>query len=170
MEQELLRFELEGKPIQISFESFYYSVLTAGSLFHGSAFPYEIPFPLDWGKNREDLYSFIEERLEELLTDELHGSGWDGDWSVDRTDEGFVATIDYHFMNEAGYYDGWVTFTITTDKDLNVIKLENDASEEARAEYLWDDYHEGAIYQAFEAVTQRLVKDKLLLKYRAAPE
>ena len=165
MEQDKLSFILEGKSIEISFESFYYAVLTAGSLFHGSGSPYPLP-PLDYSKDRADLYAFIEETLEDLLTNELHGSGWDGDWGVTRTDEGFKVTIDYHCMAEDGYYDGWIGFTITTDKDLDIVSIENDADEEHKEHYLWDDYHESTIHETFEHIKQQLVKDKLLLRYR----
>lgn len=164
------KYHLNGAQVSISLESFYYTCINVGNLFHGSAIPYDIPFPLDWGKSMEQLHAFIEEKLEELLTDELHGSGWDGDWSVDRTDKGFVCTIGYHHMDESGYYDGWTTFTITTDKDLNVVSIKNDADEETIKKYLWDEYHHDTLYETFEGVKMQLVRDNLLLRHRVAPE
>lgn len=44
------------------------------------------------------------------------GSGIDSGCTIDRdysTDEKIIITSSYHAMNENGYYDGWIDFTVT---------------------------------------------------------
>lgn len=51
-----------------------------------------------------------EEKLIDLLP---HGSGIDASWEVTEHDNGNVtAKNSFHSMNDGGYYDGWMNFTV----------------------------------------------------------
>jgi hypothetical protein len=48
-----------------------------------------------------------------------HGSGLDSDWILeDSTEEKLVFRMGYHVMNENGYYDEWIDFTLTVTGSL----------------------------------------------------
>lgn len=62
-----------------------------------------------------------EERIEALVNSLPHGSGIDGKTEFDyeySTGERLRIYSEYHCMNEGGYYDGWVNFTITLKSSL----------------------------------------------------
>ena len=55
------------------------------------------------------------EEIEKLLKLLPSGSGFDGKWNFDIDDcneERLHLTGEYHPMNEAGYYEGWIEFSI----------------------------------------------------------
>jgi len=57
-----------------------------------------------------------EDTIEEMVKELPHGSGLDGEWSFDyekSTSNKLVLHMSYHAMNENGYYDGWIDFTVT---------------------------------------------------------
>lgn len=52
----------------------------------------------------------MEQEILDLLP---HGSGIDGDWTVETKKNGSMFFYnEYHRMNDAGYYDGWIPFTL----------------------------------------------------------
>jgi hypothetical protein len=159
---------VDGKRLEMDFDQLYSTFKYAGISFHSCLTPYDVPYDLvgTLEERTNQLLAAIEEKLEELLTNELHGSGWNGDWCVDRTPDGFVAYIDYQCMNGDGYYDGWIQFVITTDKDLNILEITNDADEETNEKYLWDCYHTDTLHEAFDAVLMQICKDSCIKKYR----
>ena len=62
-----------------------------------------------------------ERRIDELLNELPHGSGFDGKWSLDYTkssDTRLILYMQYHCTNENGYYDGWVNFTLKVKASL----------------------------------------------------
>jgi hypothetical protein len=158
---------VDGKRLEMNFDQLYHTFKYAGISFHSCLTPYDVPYDLTgtFEERTDQLFAAIEEKLQELLTHELHGSGWDGDWSVDRTKDGFTCCIDYHCMND-GYYDGWIQFVITTNKDLNILEITTDADEKTAEEYLWDDYHSDTLYETFDAVLMQICKDSAIRKYR----
>lgn len=46
------------------------------------------------------------------------GSGFDTIYNVYEQKKNFKITSSYHAMNENGYYDGWIDFTIYLWKDI----------------------------------------------------
>ena len=42
----------------------------------------------------------------------MHGSGLDGDWRLESSGRYVTVCMAYHCMNDLGYYDGWVSFTV----------------------------------------------------------
>jgi len=62
-----------------------------------------------------------QEELKKLLDFLPHGSGIDEDWtiSIDRSNsERIVLSNSFHVMNEVGFYDGWIDFTVTIRPDF----------------------------------------------------
>ena len=99
----------------------------------------------------------VETILENLLTKELHGSGFDGSWKVTTLTKGnFLAQIDYHNMNEHGYYDGWHTINVFLDNKLEIQRITYSADPNTRRKYLWDkSYFEDSIHYALEKVKKQ---------------
>jgi len=61
------------------------------------------------------------EELKDLLNQLPHGSGIDGDWKIeyDKTkNDNIVLSNSYHVMNEVGFYDGWIDFTVIVKPDF----------------------------------------------------
>jgi len=52
----------------------------------------------------------------ESFTNQLHGSGIDGDWKIEETNTSFRASNFFHTMDEWGGYDGYADFTIIYPK------------------------------------------------------
>ena len=55
------------------------------------------------------------EQMEDLVKNYLpSGSGFDGDISIDEksTDKKIILHVEYHHMNDNGFYDGWSTFKV----------------------------------------------------------
>src|SRR3972149_8709101 len=80
--------------------------------------------------NDEECQDKYEEKINELLNELPHGSGLDGNWELDyakSSNTQLVLHMEYHCMNENGYYDGWVHFTLKVkaslqfDIDLSII-------------------------------------------------
>ena len=73
------------------------------------------------------------EQMEDLVKNYLpSGSGFDGDISIDEksTDKKIILHVEYHHMNDNGFYDGWSTFKIIITPSLAydyslVVKGEN---------------------------------------------
>jgi hypothetical protein len=75
------------------------------------------------------------------LTSECHGSGFDGEWSVQKMKNGkYRAEIGYHCMDENGYYDGWLTVNAYYDSIGALERITFTASKYHRRRYLWDCY------------------------------
>ena len=61
------------------------------------------------------------DELEKVLP---HGSGIDYDWELEERGEYIYAKNAYHYMNEYGFYDGILPFTIRFRKDnLKIFSL-----------------------------------------------
>lgn len=69
----------------------------------------------NWERRHED-------RLNAIVKEYLpHGSGIDNGVRVDierSNDEKLVLVVDFHHMNDGGYYDGWTAHTITVTASL----------------------------------------------------
>ena len=62
-----------------------------------------------------------EETIEKIIDNLPHGSGIDGKTEFDyenSNEERLRIYSEYHYMNENGYNDGWVNFTITIKPSL----------------------------------------------------
>ena len=68
----------------------------------------------EWEENHE-------ETINNIIKSLPHGSGIDGVTKIDldkSTPDKIIIYSEYHCMNENGYYDGWVDFTITIKPSL----------------------------------------------------
>lgn len=75
---------------------------------------------VDWNPTGEYLDS-KNKRVEDLVKNYLpSGSGFDGDISIDEksTDKKIILHVEYHHMNDNGFYDGWSTFKIIITPSL----------------------------------------------------
>ena len=75
---------------------------------------------VDWNPTGEYLDS-KNEQMEDLVKNYLpSGSGFDGDISIDEksTDKKIILHVEYHHMNDNGFYDGWSTFKIIITPSL----------------------------------------------------
>jgi hypothetical protein len=73
-----------------------------------------------------------------------HGSGINGDWSIEEKTDCYECSNFYQAMNENGYYDGFVHFMIkiwTNGKDWE-LEISDDSSVELCEEYDLFDYLE----------------------------
>ena len=101
--------------------------------------------------------TLIASKLATLLNKELSGSGWDGNWSVDPLKNGFLCKIEYHNMNDGGFYDGWHTVNVYLDLDLEVKRITFTADKNTRKKYLWSkEYFEDCVFEAVKAVKNSL--------------
>ena len=97
---------------------------------------------------KESILSMIEQELP-------HGSGIDGDWYLQLTTPTRVNAFNsYHCMDEHGYYDGWVDFTVhfdLADKDVFKVTIRSDYENRYRAEkYGLREYLEDTIAYSLE--------------------
>ena len=62
----------------------------------------------------EPFASQAESRLEALMQKLPHGSGIDSEWTIDENSNKKKLSISnsYHVMNDNGYYEGWIDFTV----------------------------------------------------------
>lgn len=113
--------------------------------------------------NEEICLPYVIEHIEDFLMSNLHGSGWDGKWEVEKTNTGFIATMQYHCMNENGYYDGWVDINVFLDEWLEVKRVTfPGASSYYRRNYIWDGYHGDCIHEVFRNLQKQIVEDCLI--------
>jgi hypothetical protein len=79
--------------------------------------------------NNTEWKDIHEETIKNIIKSLPHGSGIDGTTKIDlekSTSEKIVIYSEFHNMNEVGYYDGWINFTLTIkpslqfDTDLNI--------------------------------------------------
>ena len=105
------------------------------------------------------MWSWYKEDLEDLqLTKaqfatckkvlQTHGSGIDADWhfATPQKNGKLALTNSWHYMNDGGYYDGWIDFTVKVapSGEIDSITLNTDSSGRYKANridlvnYLWD--------------------------------
>ena len=75
---------------------------------------------VDWNPTGEYLDS-KNKRVDELIDKYLpSGSGFDGKIELDEksTDKKIILHVEYHHMNDNGFYDGWSTFKIIITPSL----------------------------------------------------
>ncbi len=75
------------------------------------------------------------------FTQRLHGSGIDADWRIEETKSSIRAYNSYHAMDEMGYYDRWIDFTVIFPKGepMSNFKLQFGDSYGAK-KYMLGDY------------------------------
>ena len=81
-----------------------------------------------------------------IISHELpHGSGLDGTWRLayDKSNENRVVLyMEYHAMNEVGFYDGWIDFSVTLTGSLahnfDMVIRGNFGRHQDIKEYLYD--------------------------------
>jgi len=60
----------------------------------------------------------MENKLVELKADDLpHGSGIDADYCIEYKKNRIVVYNSYHYMNEMGFYMGWIDFKLSIPRD-----------------------------------------------------
>jgi len=62
-----------------------------------------------------------DQRVNEIIGNLPHGSGLDGTWSLDEqktSDNRLVLNMEYHAMDENGFYDGYIPFSVTVNPSL----------------------------------------------------
>lgn len=99
----------------------------------------------------------------DLLNDTLHGSGFDGEWTVTTRKNGdFVATIGYHAMSELGYYDGWFNVVVTIAPDITVKRVNFTASRYHRRYYIENDggYFGDTIHDAVSQIRRNFTESE----------
>jgi len=71
---------------------------------------------------RSDWEDKWDDAIDNYVNQLPHGSGIDGTTVFDRdrsNDSRLIFSIDYHCMNENGFYDGWITYTIVVKPSLS---------------------------------------------------
>lgn len=97
--------------------------------------------------------------LADLLTDYLHGSGWDDKWQVSRFKNGkFFAYIGYHAMDEYGGYDGWFEINATIAPGLSDCKVTFTSSPYHRRRYIsgQESYYTDSVWYALAEIKKHL--------------
>ena len=95
----------------------------------------------EWEMRWLDLIRFIQRNLLP------HGSGIDAenDIDVDKSNEKRILVYaSYHAMNENGYYDGWIDYTVKATPAFDGIELSitgNFGKYQDVKEYLYEIYH-----------------------------
>ena len=69
---------------------------------------------MEENKENKEAVKLTIEKLEEILP---HGSGIDSDWYFEEKENKIIASCSYHCMDDVGYYDGWVDFSLTIPKN-----------------------------------------------------
>jgi len=96
--------------------------------------------------NNEEWKEKHEETIERIMKTAPYGSGIDNGTTLDiekSTSEKLYFNFSFHFMNEAGFYDGWENYTLIVkpslafDIDLRLIGKNRDDIKE----YLYDVYY-----------------------------
>ncbi len=96
-------------------------------------------------------------QLSEHLENILHGSGYDGSWQVMETSKGNLkAAIDYHCMNESGFYDGWITLLYTVEKDLSDFKLTFPGVDSTARRNYCDEHSRGYYEEQFQYALEQI--------------
>jgi hypothetical protein len=76
----------------------------------------EIAKMCDWHKTvNENYVNQCEDRIEKLQKCLPHGSGIDSGCKIDVEKSGYdkvVITFGFHFLDDAGYYDGWEDYRL----------------------------------------------------------
>ena len=92
----------------------------------------------EWQSNHED-------RLQELLQELPHGSGLDYTWNYDfskSNQDKMVLLMNFHAMNQDGYYDGIIDFKVTITasltNDINMVITGNFGKYQDIKDYLYD--------------------------------
>jgi hypothetical protein len=112
----------------------------------------------NWKTN--PLPNIKEAELKDLLTKYLHGSGFDGQWYVEEQKNSYLCTINFHCMNQDGYYDGWISLNYYVSKNLVSYRLTCTASNYHRYHYIQE--HDKDFYnQQFEYPLQQ-IRTKLM--------
>ena len=94
--------------------------------------------------------------LRGALDTRLHGSGWDGDWTVRILDNGSIhASIGYHAMDVDGGYDGWLTVNAVINPDtLEATSIYFTADRQTRRKHVagQDGYYKDEVHNALRQI------------------
>lgn len=95
-------------------------------------------------RNNEVWYKRHSKTIYKLLDLLPHGSGLDGQYKLDVKNEKILLYMDYHAMDDNGYYDGWIHFTVTITPSLfygcKIRITGNFGKYQSIKEYLYDIY------------------------------
>jgi len=104
-----------------------------------------------------------EDTLEDYFENHLHGSGWDGNWRIDEGPyaKNICATIEYHHMDENGYYDGWSRVNVYLTRTLDILRITFSTDRRLREKYIagQDDYFSDCIYEAVADIRTELLQE-----------
>jgi len=87
------------------------------------------------------------DKIQSIINNLPHGSGIDGKTELEfekSNDNKLVINSEYHVMDENGYYDGWIDFSIIIEPGWNDIDLTIKGKFNKRQdlkEYLRDTFH-----------------------------
>ena len=104
----------------------------------------------------DDLNGIIKdmETLNEFC-DKLHGSGIDSEWIYSESAKMHKLSNSYHCMNDGGYYDGCIDFTIKFNKtDLNdyTLVLNGSHSHNKNRKYQLNEYLNDCIFFTLDSI------------------
>lgn len=108
-----------------------------------------------------------EDFLQTELTNLIHGSGFDGTWKVvkrKRPKEHFSCSIGYHCMNDAGYYDGWITLKYKIYLNLEEFDLRFSCTQTQRNHYVTGNksYFEDTFSYALDCIKEKAINKMVL--------
>ena len=92
-----------------------------------------------------------EDLLQEHLQKNLHGSGWDCTWFVTKQKNGLIKCyMDYHVMDEHGFYDGFIGVAAKVSNELEIMSLTFSADSTRRRKFIigQEDYYFDSISHA----------------------
>jgi hypothetical protein len=112
------------------------------------------------GSHLKEAIAGHDERLARIFDAMPHGSGLDGDVTVDLERSGFARILidaDWHSMNGDGFYCGWHKYRVTILPDFGGIDVKvRGANTDGTADYLGEVFREWALSPApTEAVVAR---------------
>lgn len=91
----------------------------------------------------------VDEIAEKMLGRLPSGSGFDAKWEYKILKNWKIKfSSSYHQMDEHGYYDGWVDFSVTVDLKDDTYRLvfHGDWSQKQNAKYMHRQYFEDTIH------------------------
>lgn len=108
-------------------------------------------FPDIWGVSSHS--TFTEKGTYNIAQKLPHGSGIDGDWTIEEKGNKIYAYNSYHCMDEYGGYCGWQDFYIVmTKNNPKNFKLHFQGNQYLAQKYMLRDYLEDAISMSLEGI------------------
>ena len=116
---------------------------------------------VDWNPTGEYVSS-KEKQLRDLILNYLpSGSGFDGNINIDKksTDKKIILHVEYHHMNDNGFYDGWSTFKIIITPSLAYDYSMQVKGETVVKKYFYDGVFKNYIIDTFIPYLDKEMED-----------